>query len=258
LPRVINYIKRITYFFFIFLLLISIYGLYTPPNSYPASGNISGYNYSNLNSDSIVYYLNNKSKMKLDRNWLMHTNNLVASTLVHGSHSTLKFENNWLLWFLSRIKGKELLFTQNPFLIAESKTAICSQAVSVLNSILNLNGIPTHFISFNGHVLSYAKVDSVWYLLDPDFGLFFEFNLNEFSDYKNRKIIQEQLKIKGFDSLFSSLYFASTKKMLKVHKVGEAHEPKRWLIENITTYLCFLIPCTYILLFYRGNFIYKV
>lgn len=253
-----NWLKTIALFFFILLFLISIYGLFTPPNSYPSIGNINGYNYSNLNSDSIVYYLKNKSKKNLNKYWLEYTNSLVAATLVHGNHSALKFENNWVLWFLSRIKGKELMFTQNPILIAESKTAICSQAVSVLNSILNLNGIPTRFISFDGHVLSQAMVDSVWYLLDPDLGLFFEFNINEISNFENRKIIQEQLKIQGFDSLFSRSYLASTTKLLKVHKVGEVHEPKRWLIEKITFYLCFIIPCTYILLFFIGNFIYKV
>jgi hypothetical protein len=243
-----NLIINFFIFLFIFLFIISIIGFYLPPYSYPTSGHIKGYNYSIYKKDSLEKIIFYKSNKKKDYLWVRNINNLVYNTLVHGNHTELRFQNNWFLWVISKIYGKHLLFTQEPYFIIQSTSAICSQAVAVFNFIMDLNSVDSRFVSLNGHVVSEVKIDSRWFIFDPDFGVDFPFGVDELDAFENEALIYSKLRNNGFDNDVINSYLNITKKVIKFHEIGEAHEPKRKNIELLALFFSICLPI-YLIIF---------
>lgn len=158
-------------------------------------------------------------------------NELVFGTIVHGNHTELRFANNWVFWILSKVTGnRDLLFTQFPFFIIQSNSGICSQSVSVFNSIMDLNNVDSRFLSLDGHVVAQMLIESKLYVFDPDYGLSYAYKSNEFKSRETKMHIISILKNKGFNDVGITTYLQTFNKVIRIHNVGEPHEIKRYKI----------------------------
>lgn len=89
----------------------------------------------------------------------------------------------------------------------ERATCVCSQSSKILADILGRNRIPAHIIGLEGHVVVRARVDKendTWWLLDADYGVVIEHDIDEVE--KDLQLVRKAYQEKGYsDGIISKL-----------------------------------------------------
>jgi len=223
------------------LFLVMVLGLFRPPLFFPTTGGVPGYHYPLSDKKS----LNNSLLKPFEKNYhsLDRVNTSVFESIQHGAHIALRFEHNWILWFLSKWKGDHLRFTQDSSFIIKSDAAICSQSAKLVMDYMKGLEVKSRLISLDGHVVVEVILDGAWFVADPDYGVVFPFDADELASRKNENIIESKLRSKGFNmdhinTYKSIIYNGYTLK----HSIWEPHEPKSYLIEKISYALSWGLP----------------
>lgn len=235
--------NKLYFFLSITLLGVNFFGISLPPKTTASTGNIPGYNFPIYSKDTLINLMNGEPIKHIDTSFIFNLNEVVFKTIPHGSPAELKFQNNWVLYILSFIKGDSFLFTQNSKYIILGDAAVCSQKARLVNEIAKKNRIKARFITFTGHVVSEVKINQDWYILDPDFGIVLPFGFSDLKYSKNHSTIRTKLLMRGFKKSAIEDYVAIvSNNKIKIHNEYEAHEPKLWMIERVTTFLSWVIP----------------
>ena len=135
-------------------------------------------------------------------------------------YTKIKFHENWVLFFVrkfeeyqinnggeSKFGGAYIFYQSSDYKFALKRgISICSQdAVSFANLIKRRYNIDYNIVGLDGHVLMQAKINNKLYLSDPNMGLTFNFNIDEYYDnYKNQLIIKEAYTGIGRPDLINS------------------------------------------------------
>ena len=135
-------------------------------------------------------------------------------------YTKIKFQENWVLYFVrkfeeyqinnrgkSKFGGAYIFYQSSDYKFALKRgIGICSQdAVSFANLIKRRYNIDYNIVGLDGHVLMQAKINNKLYLSDPNMGLTFNFNIDEYYDnYKNQLIIKEAYTGIGRPDLINS------------------------------------------------------
>ena len=237
--------------FSLFILTLNIYNIFFPTDYRNDQHLINGYfskenkkilNYiSEENRDEILEY---KDAIKrFDKLYSIHGESLefltesvkvyfMAKTPVEYSwkekYTKIKFQENWVLFFFrkfeeyqidnggeSKFGGAYIFYQSSDYKFALKRgISICSQdAVSFANLLKRRYDIDYNIIGLGGHVLLQAKINNKFYLSDPNMGLTFSFNIDEYYDnYKNQLIIKEAYTDIGRPDLISSFDKAGNRK----------------------------------------------
>ena len=229
--------------FSLFILTLNIYNIFFPTDYRNDQHLINGYfskenkkilNYiSEENRDEILEY---KDAIKrFDKLYSIHGESLefltkatkvyfMAKTPVEYSwkekYTKIKFHENWVLFFVrkfeeyqidnggeSKFGGAYIFYQSSDYKFALKRgIGICSQdAVGFANLIKRRYNIDYNIVGLGGHVLMQAKINNKFYLSDPNMGLTFNFNIDEYYDsYKNRLIIKEAYTGIGRPDLINS------------------------------------------------------
>ena len=229
--------------FSLFILTLNIYNIFFPTDYRNDQHLINGYfskenkkilNYiSEENRDEILEY---KDAIKrFDKLYSIHGESLefltkatkvyfMAKVPVEYSwkkkYTKIKFHENWVLFFVrkfeeyqinnggeSKFGGAYIFYQSSDYKFALKRgIGICSQdAVSFANLIKRRYNINYNIVGLGGHVLMQAKINNKFYLSDPNMGLTFNFNIDEYYDnYKNQLIIKEAYTGIGRPDLINS------------------------------------------------------
>ena len=80
----------------------------------------------------------------------------------------------------------------------ERGVGLCSQHAIVLAGILKENGIESQLVELSGHIVVLSRIDNKHWILDPDYGVVIEHDLNNIE--KNPSIIKKYYEEAGYDS----------------------------------------------------------
>jgi len=167
----------------------------------------------------------------------------------------IPIHENYLIYLMDKLRGKDELyeFCQAERAV-ERSASICSQSSRILANVLIRNGVRAQIAGLDGHVVVQARVDKdtdEWWVLDADYGVVIEHNLNEIA--QNPELIRSVYREKGYldiviDDLVS-FYSPSGNAIIdeKLQCEGENHlYLLKWLIP-ITGMLPFLsyVPVHY-------------
>jgi hypothetical protein len=122
-------------------------------------------------------------------------------------YTKIKFQENWILFFVRKFEEFQLSFSQKSkyggayisYHSSDYKFALkrgvslCSQdAVSFANLLKRKYKIDYNIVSLGGHVLMEAKIHNRYYLSDPNLGISFNFNIDEYyNDRRNQLMIKK-------------------------------------------------------------------
>jgi hypothetical protein len=229
--------------FSLFILALNIYNMFFPTDYRNDQYLIDGYfskenkkvlNYiSEGNRNEILKY---KDAIKrFDKLYLTHGESLeflTEATKVYfmakvpveygwkEQYTKIKFHENWVLFFVrkfeeyiidnggkSKFGGAYIFYQSSDYKFALKRgIGICSQdAVGFANLIKRRYNINYNIVGLGGHVLMQAKINNKFYLADPNMGLTFNFNIEEYyDDYKNQLIIKEAYTGIGRPDLINS------------------------------------------------------
>jgi len=229
--------------FSLFILALNIYNMFFPTDYRNDQYLIDGYfskenkkvlNYiSEENRNEILKY---KDAIKrFDKLYSIHGESLefltkatkvyfMAKTPVEYSwekkYTKIKFQENWVLFFIrkfeeyqinnggkSKYGGAYIFYQSSDYKFALKRgIGICSQdAVGFANLIKRRYNIDYNIVGLGGHVLMQAKINNKFYLSDPNMGLTFNFNIDEYYDnYKNQLVIKEAYTGIGRPDLINS------------------------------------------------------
>ena len=213
----------------LFILTLNVYNIFYPTdyrndqyliNGYFSEENKKNLNYiSEENRNEIIKY---KDAIKsFDKLYSIHGESLkflkeatkiyfMAKVPVEygwkEKYTKIKFQENWVLYFVrkfeeyqinnggkSKFGGAYIFYQSSDYKFALKRgIGICSQdAVSFANLIKRRYNIDYNIIGLDGHVLMQAKINNKFYLSDPNMGLTFNFNIDEYYDnYQNKLIIK--------------------------------------------------------------------
>jgi hypothetical protein len=205
-------------FFSVFLLSLNIYNIFYPKDYRNDPHLINGY-LSKENRNEILKYKD--AIKKFDKLYSIHGESLKflnEATKVYfiskipteyswkEKYTKVKFQENWVLYFFrkfeetlinnnqkSKYNGAYIYYQSSDYKFALKRgISICSQdAVSFANLLKRRYNIDYNIVGLDGHVVMQAKVNNKYYLSDPNMGLTFNFNIDEY--YNND---ENYLKIK--------------------------------------------------------------
>ena len=119
-------------------------------------------------------------------------------------YTKIKFEENWILYFvrkfeevlinndrISKFGGAYIFYQSSDYKFALKRgISLCSQdAVSFANLLKRRYNIDYNIIGLDGHVIMQAKINNKYFISDPNMGLTFNFNIDEY--YNNNKNISK-------------------------------------------------------------------
>ena len=115
----------------------------------------------------------------------------------------IPIHENFLIYLMHKISGEDGLYE---FCTAEKAVercaSVCSQSSKILANILIRNRVRTHIAALDGHVVVRARVDKdadEWWVLDPDYGVVLQHDLEEIA--QNPEIIISAYQGKGYNDL---------------------------------------------------------
>jgi hypothetical protein len=121
-------------------------------------------------------------------------------------HMRIPIWENFILWAYSYIEPRTYLryeFTDYRRAL-ERGIGLCSEYAIIMDSVLEKNGIEGNIIGLYGHVVSSAKVDEKWYILDANYGIVMPYSLEEIE--QNSEIVLIYYKDTWNPTLFKSIY----------------------------------------------------
>ncbi len=225
------------------LLLINFYNLYFPTDYRNDQDLVNGY-FSKENSKILKFISKNNRKeilnykdaiKQFDELYLLHgeTYNFLkeASKIYFISkapssyswkekYSKVKFQENWIIYFFrifeefqlklgkkSIFNGAYIFYHSSDYKFALKRgISLCSQdAISFADLIKKRYDIDYNILGLGGHVVMEAKINDRYYLSDPNMGLTFEFNIEEYyNDSKNQLTLRHAYKTIGRSDLINS------------------------------------------------------
>ena len=125
----------------------------------------------------------------------------------------------------------------------ERSAGLCSQHAIIISQILKEKNIPAKMVGLKGHVVVTAQVDekkAEWWILDGDYGVVIEHNINEIE--KQPEIVRPFYQRKGYDSpTIQVLVDIYGKEGNSVSKLSR-HYPERYYFETLSYILKWIIP----------------
>lgn len=135
-------------------------------------------------------------------------------------HHRLPFYENYLIYTLSRLRGDEQFdeFCQAERAI-ERAVSVCSQSSKILANILLRNKVKANIVGLDGHVVVRARVNKEtdeWWILDADYGVVIEADLDEVT--ANPNLVREAYQKRGYNeetvALLVDIYTSANNRIL--------------------------------------------
>lgn len=108
-------------------------------------------------------------------------NDLVYRAVAHGPSPLVRPTDNWFAWMLG-LGWSDAWVTQNPRRLARMGVGLCSDAVIILREVLGRSGYSSEMLDLHGHVVCRVRLPEGIWILDPDFGLVFDGDLDQFTE----------------------------------------------------------------------------
>ena len=185
-------------------------------------------------------------------------------------YTKIKFQENWVLFFVrkfeeyqidnggeSKFGGAYIFYQSSDYKFALKRgIGICSQdAVSFANLLKRRYDIDYNIIGLGGHVLLQAKINNKFYLSDPNMGLTFSFNIDEYYDnYKNQLIIKEAYTDIGRPDLISSFDKAGNRKFKYTGPKAIENTYNPDTITFYANYIKWVVPIFFLLIGFFLNY----
>lgn len=185
-------IPTLLYFIAFILLVNNIVGLFIPLRNADiyTEKNTFFKNDINLTQEELIKELDLKEDS--DKAFVLKANKVVNEGIAHfwldegidKYNLRVPFYENYILNIFSYLSPSS--FEKYQFCdynkAIERGVGLCSQHSIILSKSLELNDIDSKIIGLAGHVVVMAKVDKandIWWVLDPDYGVAIEHNINE-------------------------------------------------------------------------------
>ena len=202
-----NILKKVALYFSLGILLANFYGYIFPLKTY-------------LDESSKVFHKNKiplleaySTKVDLKKidlkniseKDLREINYLFAGSVKHywPTVNLFEFSENWIIFFLQRIElqtktNKTLKLERfNWEKIIERGYGFCSQISLAMYDFFRKNNLNSLILSLGGHVVIEFKDDDKSYILDPDYNVVINADLN--SIYANPDVIEEAYMSAGYN-----------------------------------------------------------
>lgn len=203
---------------------------------------VPGYDYPVKDNTSM---LQSMLKYPLEHFDLETVNNTIFESIVHSDQRKIHVYENYLLWLGGKIYNP-LSRTQNPRRIIDGKEALCSEVSIVFNSIARINGFQTRFIGLNGHVFSEIKINDVWRIVDPDYGVTYPVGLESLEKNKEAIILmRSKLENRGFrkEEIDNYIQIVQSSEDNTVFEVDAAAlSPRLYAVELASEWLKWIVP----------------
>ena len=277
----------------LFILTLNIYNIFFPTdyrndqyliNGYFSKENKKILNYiSEENRNGILEYKN--AIKRFDKLYSIHGESLdfleeavkvyfIAKAPLEYSwkkkYTKIKFQENWVLYFVrkfeefqidngrkSKFGGAYIFYQSSDYKFALKRgIGICSQdAVSFANLLKRRYDIDYNIIGLGGHVLLQAKINNKFYLSDPNMGLAFSFNIDEYyNNYKNQLIIKEAYTDIGRPDLISSFDKAGNRKFKYTGPKAIENTYNPDTITFYANYIKWVVPIFFLLIGFFLNY----
>lgn len=159
------------------------------------------------------------------------------------SKQTVPFWENPILYILGRFSSLHFYqrynFTDYRRTI-ERGFGICGDASVVLSQLLDKKGIPHEIVAFDEHVLIEATIDESRIILDPDFGILINDNLDNLA--KNSNLTEHIYREAGFSDNESKLMGRIFTRQKYTYGSVYKFLPKRFILERISYWLFWYGP----------------
>lgn len=203
-----NILKKVILSLSLVILLANFYGHLFPLKSYiDQSSKVFHKNkISLLEPHSAKVDLKKIDLKSLSEKDLREINYLFAGSVQHywPAVNLFEFSENWIIFFLQRI---ELQTKQNKTLklerfnwekVIERGYGLCSQISLAMYDYFQKNNLNSLMLSLGGHVVIEFKDGDKSYILDPDYNVVINGDLN--SIYANSNVIQEAYTNAGYNT----------------------------------------------------------
>ncbi|WP_052010293.1 MULTISPECIES: transglutaminase-like domain-containing protein [unclassified Alteromonas] len=198
-------------------------------------------------------------KSESDKAYAIRLTNVIADGMAHvhwEAYEPHQFNQivpiweNYVLFLMGVVSGIPE-FERYHFTIPEKSIergiGLCGDASMLLSELLNENGIPNKIITIPGHVMVTANIDKVDFLLDPDFGVVIEQNID--SIVRQPHILEKAYNDKG--------YYNNGELMIRHQLLNSPYQQwngakhfvtKKYYFERISYVAIWLIPVLSLLL----------
>ncbi|CAA6809925.1 MAG: Transglutaminase domain-containing protein [uncultured Thiotrichaceae bacterium] len=239
-------------FLSILLLTINFLGIAFPPQEIPDRSQkqsaISGYDYTLRSNTELLSLLESPvTEFNIDQ-----INNLIYESIFHSDKRFIDIQENWLLWSLGQLYPP-LARIQNPKRIIEGGGGLCSEVTAVFNEIAMKNNYETRFIDVNGHVVAEIKMPDGWKVVDPDYGISYDYDRQTLEGPQGASIISRQLASRNFSKDVINAYIAYFQSIEDntTSPINQAISPRLYWVETTTEWLKWIIPITLFLFGYQ-------
>ena len=166
----------------------------------------------------------------------------VSEALIHGPPEPVRLRDNWLLWLGGRL-APDLRASQSPRRLAAGWRGLCSDAVIVLNALVQGAGYDAQMFDLNGHVVSeLRRHGSVW-VADPDLGLVHAGSVAEVSAAERTTEVRGAVLAAGHGEGIADACAAAFATAEDNRAVPEGVlNPRLWYAEQASEWLKWILP----------------
>ena len=261
-----NILKKVALYFSLGILCANFYGYIFPLKTYVTESS----KVFHKNKIPLLEPYSTKVNLKkidlknISEKELREINYLFAGSVKHywPKVNLFEFSENWIIFFLQRI---ELQTKQNKTLklerfnwekVIERGYGLCSQISLAMYDFFQKNNLNSLILSLGGHVVIEFKDDDKSYILDPDFNVVINGDLN--SIYANSDIIEEAYTSAGYNRNFTeSLREIYTSRENNVVVSRYDYYPKLTKFYYLVNLLKWLIPILIIILLKKNEIFRK-
>jgi hypothetical protein len=174
---------------------------------------------------------------------------VVHQGTVHSDDRRIGLAENWLQWSLGRWYPP-LSHVQNTRRLVSGGLANCSERAQILKSLAENTGHACRFVGLNGHVVLEVQWHGVWRVVDPDYGVVYDADLNELQTSVGLSQVRDKLAEAGYDSATIDRYvdiLGSTKDNV-VLPVGRPLSPRLFALEAACGWMAWVMPVCSVML----------
>lgn len=201
-------IKKIVVSFFItlglFLIIINVIGVGYPPSLAEVASDFTRLQMSRASPQwaaEAVKRLEGRKSRDLVQSVMVTVNQRMVNFLERDDYGYVPISENWFLWLLGKmdVKYRKYVFSNHESALRRG-TGQCYQQALVVVSMLQKFGVRAGVVGLHNHVIARANFDDESYLIDPDYGVLMQFDL----DYAKNNIDEVREKYTKMLSQFSS------------------------------------------------------
>lgn len=167
----------------------------------------------------------------------------------HTSGRHVHWSENWLHFLLGKIY-RPFARTQSVTRLVAGREGDCSERAAILKAIAEAGGYPCRFVGLGGHVVLEVQVDDRWWTSDPDYGVVYPFAAEHLSDSSREATVRSTLAIHAYpaDTVNRYVEILQSTQNNVVLPVGMPLSPRLFVLEQVCSWLAWLLPATCCLL----------